>query len=204
MKISMKRALHSLTLACLGVAAAAPPALAGQYKNSRVALYVVVDATKRLADPKILQMEWVAVAKGFPIVLMNHYSKGIFYVLTIPEDVADPSNLPRGVTSAIKSCLQQDFPVRMDSPAQVALFAYDNGAFAVESFRPDDAEVAVSVVGDHVGLRNALTGESLKELAPAPPDPQERRPFRERPMEPPRTQFKIAAPLHSYLVFKTM
>jgi hypothetical protein len=76
---------------------------------------------------------------------MNHYSKGIFYVLAIPENIGDLYNLPRGVTSAIKGYLQQDFPVRMDSPAQVALFAYDNGAFVIESFRPEDSEVTVSV-----------------------------------------------------------
>ncbi len=145
----------------------------------------------------------VAGAKGFPIVLMNHYSKGIFYVLNVPENIADLYDLPSGVTSAIKSYLQQDFPVRIDWPAQVALFAYDNGAFVVESFRHDDSEVTVSVVGDHVKLKNALTGEALKEIAPAPPDPGEKRRFRERPMGPARTHFKIAVPPHSYLVFAT-
>jgi len=144
----------------------------------------------------------VAVAKGFPVVLMNHYSKGIFYVLAIPENIADLYDLPRGVTSAIKGYLQRDFPVRMDSPAQVALFAYDNGAFVIESFRPDDAEVTVSVVGDRVRLRNALTGKALQEVAPPPPDPHEKPSFRNRPMGPPRTHFKIAVAPHSYFVFE--
>jgi hypothetical protein len=138
----------------------------------------------------------VAGAKGFPIVLMNHYSKGIFYVLTVPENVADLYNLPRGVTSAIKSYLLQDFPVRLDAPAQVALFAYDNGACVIESFRPDDAEVTVSVLGD-ARLTNALTGEALKEVtAPASSD-------RRRPAGPPRTFFKVSVPPHSYLVLRT-
>ncbi len=144
----------------------------------------------------------VAGAKGFPIVLMNHYSKGIFYVLTVPENVADLYNLPPGVTSAIKGYLQQDFPVRIDSPPQVSLFAYDNGAFVVESFRPDDSEVTVSVVGEHVKLKNALSGEALKELVP-PAEPSEKRRFRDGPPGPTRTHFKIAVPPHSYLVFAT-
>jgi hypothetical protein len=144
----------------------------------------------------------VAVARGFPIVLMNRYSKGIFYVLTIPENIADLYHLPRGVTSAIKAHLQRDFPVRMDSPAQVALFAYDNGAFVVESFRHDDAEVTVSVVGDHVKLKNGLTGQALQELAAPAPDPRDRW-SRDQPMGPNRTNFKIAVPPHSYLVFTT-
>jgi hypothetical protein len=143
----------------------------------------------------------VAVARGFPIVLMNRYSNGIFYVLTIPENISDLYNLPRGVTSAIKAHLQRDFPVRMDSPAQVALFAYDNGAFVVESFRHDDSEVMVSVKGDRVKLRNALTGEVLKELTPVSDPGEKNRWSRDQPMGPTRTNFKIAVPPHSYMVF---
>ncbi|HEY6478222.1 MAG TPA: hypothetical protein VI456_16705 [Polyangia bacterium] len=144
----------------------------------------------------------VAGAKGFPLLLMNHYSKGIFYVLTVPENIADLYNLPVGVIGAIKSYLQQDFPVRIDAPAQVALFAYDNGAFVVESFRPEDAEVTVSVAGAHVRLTNALTGEALKELAPAP-HPDDQRRFHAGPSGPARTNFKLSVPPHSYLVFAT-
>jgi hypothetical protein len=143
----------------------------------------------------------VAGARGFPIVLMNHYSKGIFYVLTIPENISDLYNLPRGVTSAIKAHLQRDFPVRMDSPAQVALFAYDNRAFVVESFRHDDSEVTVSLKGDHAKLRNALTGQVLTELAPVSDPKEKNRWSRDQPMGPTRTNFKIAVPPHSYMVF---
>ena len=144
----------------------------------------------------------VAGAKGFPIVLMNHYSKGIFYVLTVPENIADLYNLPLGVTSAIKGYLQQDFPVRIDSPPEVALYAYDNGAFVVESFRRDDSEVTVSIVGGHVKLKNAMTGEALKELVPAP-DPNEQRGLRDGSPGPICTRFKITVPPHSYLTFAT-
>jgi hypothetical protein len=120
----------------------------------------------------------------------------------VPENIADVYNLPPAVTSAIKGYLQQDFPVRIESPAQVALFAYDNGAFVVESFRPEDSEVTVSLAGEHVKLKNALSGETLKELVPAP-DPGDKRRIHERPAGPARTQFKIAVPPHSYLVFAT-
>jgi len=144
----------------------------------------------------------VAGAKGFPILLMNHYSKGIFYVLAVPENIADLYNLPAGVTSAIKGYLQQDFPVRIESPPQVALFAYDNGAFVVESFRHQESEVTVSVAGEHLKLKNAMTGEALKELVPTPYTSDKRR-VHDRPAGPTRTQFKIAVPPHSYLVFAT-
>jgi hypothetical protein len=143
----------------------------------------------------------VATAKGFPIVLMNRYSKGIFYVLTIPENLSDLYNLPRGVTTAIKAYLQQDFPVRMDSPAQVALFAYDNGAFVIQSFRPDTSEVTVAVAGEHVKLKNAMTGELLKETVPLPAPRDKSRSYREPTLGPTRSHFKVAVPPHTYVVF---
>jgi hypothetical protein len=143
----------------------------------------------------------VANAKGYPILLMNRYGNGIFYVLTIPENMADLYALPRGVTSALKSYLLQDFPVRMDAPAEVGLFAYDNGAFVVESFRAQDTEVVLSVAGENVRLANALTGEAPKAITLAP-DPKEKPSFRAWPPGPPRTSFKIAVPPHSYLVFE--
>jgi hypothetical protein len=138
----------------------------------------------------------VAGARGFPILLMNHYSKGTFYVLVVPENVSDFYNLPVSVTRAIKSYLLEDFPVRIDAPAQVALFAYDNGTFVVESFRAGETEVIVSVAGD-VTLTNALTGEAPKEV-PAPLSNDHR-----RPAGPPRTNFKVTVPPHSYLVLAT-
>jgi hypothetical protein len=138
----------------------------------------------------------VAGAKGFPILLMNHYSKGTFYVLVVPENISDLYNLPTSVTSAIKSYLLQDFPVRIDAPAQVSLFAYDNNTFVVESFRPEETEVTVSVAGD-VKLKNALSGDLLKE-SPAAVSTDRR-----RPSGPPRTTFKVVVPPHSYLLFKT-
>jgi hypothetical protein len=136
----------------------------------------------------------VAGAKGFPILLMNHYSKGTFYVLVVPENISDLYNLPVSVTSAIKSYLLQDFPVRIDAPAQVSLFAYDNDTFVVESFRPEETEVTVSVAGD-TKVTNALTGEAAKEV------PAVGSGDRRRPAGPPRTTFKVTVPPHSYLVF---
>jgi hypothetical protein len=140
----------------------------------------------------------VAGAKGFPILLMNHYSKGTFYVLAVPENIADLYSLPAGVTGAIKSYLQQSFPARLDAPPQVALFAYDNGAYVLQSFRPDDSEVTLSVVGGEVKLKNALTGETLKEGPP--PVSGDRR----RPAGPVRTHFTLTVPPHSYVVLTTV
>jgi hypothetical protein len=89
----------------------------------------------------------VAAAKGFPIVLMNHYSKGTLYLWAMPENFGDLYNLPRPMITRIKEYLFADAPVRIDAPDHVALFTYDNGAFVVENFRDEAARVNVSVAG---------------------------------------------------------
>jgi hypothetical protein len=85
----------------------------------------------------------VAAAKGFPIVLMNHYSKGTLYLWTMPENFGDLYSLPRPMVTRIKQYLFGDQQVQIDSPDHVALFTYDNGAFVVENFRDDAANVRV-------------------------------------------------------------
>src|SRR5208282_5152632 len=64
-----------------------------------------------------------AMANGgaCPLLLMDHYSKGVLYVLTIPDNFADLYRLPTAVKSTIKSYLLRDFPVRLDGPSQIAL-----------------------------------------------------------------------------------
>jgi hypothetical protein len=85
----------------------------------------------------------VAAAKGFPIVLMNHYSKGTLYLWTMPENFGDLYNLPQPMITRIKQYLFGDLPVQIDAPDHVALFTYDNGAFVVENFRDDSAKAGI-------------------------------------------------------------
>ena len=86
----------------------------------------------------------VAAAKGFPILLMNHYSKGTIYLWTMPENFGDLYSLPRPMVTRIKDYLFADAPVRIDAPDHVALFTYDNSAFIVENYRDDAATVRIA------------------------------------------------------------
>jgi hypothetical protein len=86
----------------------------------------------------------VAAAKGFPIVLMNHYSKGTIYLWTMPGNFGDLYSLPHPMVTRIKQYLFGDLPVQIDAPDHVALFTYDNGAFIVENFRDTTATVRIS------------------------------------------------------------
>jgi hypothetical protein len=102
----------------------------------------------------------LANGRGYPLLFMNRYSKGAFYVWTIPENANDLYRLPTEVTSALKNYLMQRFPVRVEAPAQVALFAYDNNSFIVESYLPTQTEVKISVARG-ARLNNLVTGETL-------------------------------------------
>lgn len=142
----------------------------------------------------------VAEAHGVPILLMNRYSRGILYVLAIPDNVGDLYDVPQPVTNVIRSYLQADFPVRIDAPARVSLFAYDNGAFVVESFRAEPITVRVSVA--HPGLRDLVTGEAPVAEERGGDAPNGSRgaaaPDREA-----RTTYSVAVAPHSYRAFAT-
>jgi hypothetical protein len=98
----------------------------------------------------------VASAKGFPIALMNHYSKGTLYLWTMPENFGDLYSLPQPMVTRIKQYMFGDLPVQIDAPDHVALFTYDNDAFVVENFRDDTAKVGI--------LRKGLQVESVTIL----------------------------------------
>ena len=139
----------------------------------------------------------LAGAKAYPIVLMNRYSKGIIYVLAIPENMADLYALPQAVTHLIKRYLQGDLPVRIDSPVPMNLYVYDNNTFIVQSFLHTETKVNIHVSGEGMKLRNLVTGEAIQATpAPAPATPS-----RPGPQAPPQTDFAVQVQPHSYLVF---
>jgi hypothetical protein len=140
----------------------------------------------------------VASAHGVPILLMNRYSRGVLYVLNIPDNIGDLYNLPQPVLGVIRSYLQEDFPVRIDAPAQVSLFAYDNGTFVVQSFRDEPTPVKIFVSGSHASLHVLPSDGSVAA---------EREPETRRAAGPPvaetHSTFSVQIPPHSYRAFKT-
>jgi len=141
----------------------------------------------------------------YPIVLSCDYSKGKFYVLTIPNDPADLYAFPDTVLSVIRAALGSAEPIRIDSaPAQVALFRYDNNTFIVQNYLPTSAEVTVSVAGAAEQIHDLLTGQ---DISPAPTVGRgfgrRGRGFGSRgPAGPlPRTSFTFTVLPHSYMAF---
>ncbi len=137
----------------------------------------------------------IAGANGYPLLLLDRYSKGTLYIWTMPDNPSDLYALPSSVTSAIKNYLMRGFPVRLDGPAQVALFAYDNHTFIVESFLPAATDVSIAVPGESAQLKNLLTGE-VQDGKSAPPQWGRRRAAAEA-----QVSFPVHLLPHSYQVF---
>jgi len=133
---------------------------------------------------------------GYPLLLMDRYSKGILYIWTMPENFSDLYRLPTPVTAAIKNYVMRGFPLRLDGPSQVALFAYDNHTCIVESYLPVETDVTVSVTGEFTQLKNLVTGEMISGQTPDQDQERRRREDREN-----RTSFTVHLPPHSYGVF---
>jgi hypothetical protein len=143
----------------------------------------------------------------FPILLSCDYSKGKFYVLTIPNDPADLYAFPPAALSVIRDTLGSAEPIRLDSaPAQVALFRYDNNTFIVQNYLPTQAEVTVSAAGDVARIQDLLAG---KDFTPTPAASNGFGGFdrgfggRGPDDRPPRTRFTFNVPAHSYMAFAT-
>jgi hypothetical protein len=122
---------------------------------------------------------------------MNQYGKGKLYVLTIPDNFTDLYLLPDATLNAIRSYVLGDFPVRVEGPAKVSLFAYDNGTFIVESFRDEPA--SVTVLASKATLKDLVSGATLAGVAHKP----------RHPAEPAATAFTLTLAPHSYRVFQS-
>jgi hypothetical protein len=138
-----------------------------------------------------------ARGNGYPLLLLNRYSKGTLYVWTMPDNFRDLYALPQEVTSTIRNFVMRGFPVRVDGPAQVALFAYDNDAFIVENFSAAAAEVKISTLGNSTRLKNLVTGEILEGKLP----PAYRNWSGKTEAIESRVSFTTHLPPHSYTVF---
>lgn len=142
----------------------------------------------------------------YPILLSCDYSKGKFYVLTIPNDPAGLYAFPSAALSAIRESLGADEPIRLDdAPAQVALFRYDNNTFIVQNYLPTEAKVTVSVAGEVTQIQNLLTGQNITS---APVIARDFGRFRRDfygpgSATPPRSRFTFSVLPHSYMAFTT-
>ena len=132
---------------------------------------------------------------GWPLLHDADYGGGHLYVWTIPDNPADLYALPVETLNPIRRIATQGLDVRMDGPAEVSLFPYDNGTLVVESFRDEATEVSVVVRGAQA-LRDLETGEVVSgQVVP------EGQGFFRSP-DAGRTVIKVPLKPHSYRAFK--
>ncbi len=110
----------------------------------------------------------VSGQKGFPILLMNRYSQGTLMMLATPENPSDLYNLPTAALDHIRAMTMQDFPAHLAAPANVALFAYDNGSYVVENFRDQPASVTLIVKGEGINAVGLSDNKAIAAAAPVP------------------------------------
>ena len=159
-------------------------------------------AGRREAKSHLPLIRGVANSYGVPVLFMNRYSRGVLYVLNIPDNPGDLYELPQPLTKALRAYLQADFPVRLDAPDRVSLFAYDNGTFIVESFRAEPAAVGVSVAGSHSRIHDLLSGQDVGAESGGDSTASDTSVQRETADESVRSTFWVQVPPHSYRVFR--
>jgi len=99
---------------------------------------------------------------GWPILHSADYAGGKLFVLTIPDNFSDLYQLPPEVWKRIKQTLMADLYVRVDGPAKIALFAYDNHTFIVESFLAEDSAIDILVDPRFSEITDMLSGDTLE------------------------------------------
>jgi hypothetical protein len=98
---------------------------------------------------------------GTPVLHSAKYSKGVLYVLAVPQAQGDLYSLPQDVLTAIRNVLCRDLYVRVEAPSQVSLFVYDNDTFILESFRESPGLARIVTEQRIAKLRELLTGREL-------------------------------------------
>src|SRR6185312_2896272 len=133
-------------------------------------------------------------ANAVPLLLATGYGPGQLYVLDVPANMGDLYQLPQPVLDDLRGWLLARFPLRIDAPALVSLFAYDNHTFVVESYRASSATVRIFVKGHASSLVDIASGQSLPPAPAVASGPA--------PGEEGETSFVVQLPPHSYRAFE--
>ena len=156
---------------------------------------ILIPQIEYLTNDSWEDISCIASGSGWPVLHQARYDRGSLFVLTIPDNIGDLYNLPAEVLNRIRHVMSQDIKVRIEGPAQVSLFIYDNGTFIVESFLPEIVNVKI-ITDDRIGkIKNILSGEEIAGKAAAAGQ------IWGREKEETNT-FDVAIKPHSYIVFQ--
>ena len=140
---------------------------------------------------------------GYPMILRAPYANvsktpntGNLYVITIPEDFGNLYDLPQGVLNAFRTLLSKDLDFRIDAPAKVGLFLYDNGTFIVESFLDEPVTIQINAKEGTERITDMLSGSVITKLPEQPGSS-----FMRRRADDKTAVFRVTLMPHSYRVF---
>jgi len=133
---------------------------------------------------------------GWPFLHKADYSKGTLFVLIIPENFANIYNLPSEVLSEIRKTLSEDLYARLEGPARISLFLYDNHTLIVESFLDESADVSIVSGSNFTKLTDLVSGETLSAEKVTSTTPWT------QPSVPKEVRFNVKLNPHSYGVFR--
>ena len=102
-----------------------------------------------------------AKANNFPIVLRAVYGKGHISVITIPDNMGDLYNYPAEVLNVIRGLFTKELPLKMNAPAQIQLFAYDNDTFILRSDLPYTERVTLEFAEDVKAVKELRSGREM-------------------------------------------
>jgi len=154
---------------------------------------ILIPHLQYLTNDSWEEVSGVSDTTGHPILHKADYGAASLYVLTIPDNFNDLYKLPAEVLARIRELLCRDLYVHITGPGKVALFAYDNHTFIVESFLPEPTTVGLAVKGAGASLHELVSGEVLTAGTPL-------RGFRGQPTG--ETAFSLALPPHAYRVYR--
>jgi hypothetical protein len=134
-----------------------------------------------------------ASANAVPILLETGYARGQLYVLNVPANMGDLYQLPQPALDELRGYLLARFQVRINAPALVSLFAYDNHTLVVESYRASPATVRIIVKGTASRLVDLASGQTVLPAPEATPPPAT--------AQGTERSFVVRLPPHSYQAF---
>lgn len=135
--------------------------IVGWNGNCQAKEEILIPQMEYLTNDSWEDISCIKGATGWPVLHQAMYSKGSFYVLTIPDNFSDLYRLPERVLNRIREVASQDLSIHLEGPSQVSLFVYDNGTFIIESYLPEPVAVKVVVNKPVSKLIDLLSNEIL-------------------------------------------
>lgn len=135
-------------------------------------------------------------AIGWPVLHQARYGRASIFIITIPDSFGGLYHFPAGVLNRMREVLTADLNPRIEAPAKISLFVYDNNTFILQSFLPEETQVKIIAETATGKLTDILSGEQIESSGKSAG-------FvwgRERTD---KTNFAVTLKPHSFRVFKT-